>query len=173
MATVDLSNSSISYCVPGLKFVTEPTKACAPQPGQSCPPRYFLYMDLNSARCVEGSLSVKSVQPMPFCLNLLTKVTLMVSILTGSQSHMTTQKISFGRPQVLIVVRNVHVTATYMELHLLRLWAPTTSVRADSTLWDGKGCSSFDMCSRKGGPWFCKNLPEPTTDDIELCICAT
>ena len=36
-AAVDTSNSSTSYCAPGLKFVTEPTKACAAQPGQSCP----------------------------------------------------------------------------------------------------------------------------------------
>ena len=39
-------------------------------------------------------------------------------------------------------------------------------------LWDGSGClSGSERCCEKG-PWFCKDLPQPTTDDIEFRLCA-
>ena len=40
-------------------------------------------------------------------------------------------------------------------------------------LWDGQGCGSRSTCcSFNTPPWFCKQLPQPTTDDIELRLCA-
>ena len=43
-------------------------------------------------------------------------------------------------------------------------------------LWDGEGCGSSDTCcSFPGGsstpPWFAKDLPSPTTDNIEMRVC--
>ena len=39
-------------------------------------------------------------------------------------------------------------------------------------LWDGEGCGSGSTCCELNGPpFFCKSLPEPTTDDIEVRIC--
>ena len=39
-------------------------------------------------------------------------------------------------------------------------------------LWDGAGCEGSSTCCQfNNPPWFCKQLPEPTTDDIELRIC--
>ena len=45
----------------------------------------------------------------------------------------------------------------------------------DDPLWDGQGCGgtwSSTCCSFNNPPWFCKQLPQPTTDDIELRLCA-
>ena len=40
-------------------------------------------------------------------------------------------------------------------------------------LWDGQGCGSNSTCCEfNNPPWFCKQLPQPTTDDIELRLCA-
>ena len=40
-------------------------------------------------------------------------------------------------------------------------------------LWDGQGCGGTSICCEFNNlPWFCKQLPQPTTDDIELRICA-
>ena len=40
-------------------------------------------------------------------------------------------------------------------------------------LWDGSGCGpSSTCCQLNNPPWFCKTLPQPTTDDIEVRICA-
>ena len=41
----------------------------------------------------------------------------------------------------------------------------------DDPLWDGKGCEGENECCDKGGPWFCKQLPQPTQDDIEMRVC--
>ena len=44
---------------------------------------------------------------------------------------------------------------------------------ADDPLWNGQGCGgNSTCCSFNSPPWFCKQLPLPTTDNIELRLCA-
>ena len=39
-------------------------------------------------------------------------------------------------------------------------------------LWDGEGCGSTSSCCEfNSPPWFCKSLPQPTTDDLEIRLC--
>jgi len=39
-------------------------------------------------------------------------------------------------------------------------------------IWDGTGCAPTSTCCNfNSPPWFCKKLPQPTTDDIELRVC--
>ena len=38
-------------------------------------------------------------------------------------------------------------------------------------LWDGQQCEGEYCSSGKSPPWFSVELPNPTTDDIEVCIC--
>ncbi len=44
---------------------------------------------------------------------------------------------------------------------------------ASDTLWDGQKCDGYEApcCSHPNLPWFCKELPEPTTDDLEVRLC--
>ena len=43
---------------------------------------------------------------------------------------------------------------------------------SDDPLWDGAGCGSLNRCcSFNNPPWFYKQLPQPTTDDIEMRVC--
>ena len=42
----------------------------------------------------------------------------------------------------------------------------------DDPLWDGEGCEGENECCNRGGPWFCKQLPQPTQDDIEMRVCS-
>ena len=47
---------------------------------------------------------------------------------------------------------------------------------ADDPLWDGQGCASPPCCELSyppgvSAPWFCKQLPQTTTDNIEARIC--
>ena len=43
---------------------------------------------------------------------------------------------------------------------------------SDDPLWDGEGCSSSSTCcSFNNPPYFTKQLPSPTTDDIEVRLC--
>ncbi len=39
-------------------------------------------------------------------------------------------------------------------------------------LWDGAGCGPLNTCSFNNPPWFYKEQPEPTTDDIEMRVCS-
>ena len=42
----------------------------------------------------------------------------------------------------------------------------------DDPLWDGEGCGpTSTCCSFNNPPWFSKQLPSPTTDDIEIRLC--
>ena len=42
----------------------------------------------------------------------------------------------------------------------------------DDPLWDGAGCGPTSTCCEfNTPPWFCRELPQPTTDDIELRLC--
>ena len=38
-------------------------------------------------------------------------------------------------------------------------------------LWDGAGCVRGSCCEFNSPPWFCKDLPHPTSEDIELRLC--
>ena len=40
-------------------------------------------------------------------------------------------------------------------------------------LWDGSGCGpTSSCCGFNNPPWFCKQLPQPTTDNIEMRACS-
>ena len=42
----------------------------------------------------------------------------------------------------------------------------------EDPLWDGDGCTaSSTCCSFNNPPYFTKQLPNPTTDDIEARLC--
>ena len=44
----------------------------------------------------------------------------------------------------------------------------------DDPLWDGAGCGPLNTCcSFNNPPWFYKQLPQPTTDDIEFRLCTS
>ena len=44
---------------------------------------------------------------------------------------------------------------------------------SEDPLWDGQGCGTQSTCCNfNKPPWFCKELPQPTRDDIELRLCA-
>ena len=50
----------------------------------------------------------------------------------------------------------------------------STAYYTDDPLWDGKGCSSTSTsCEFNTLPWFCKSLPQPTSDDLEIRNCYT
>ena len=45
---------------------------------------------------------------------------------------------------------------------------------SEDPLWDGEGCGPRSTCcSFNNPPWFCKQLPQSTTDDIEMRMCGT
>ena len=51
-------------------------------------------------------------------------------------------------------------------------WDPPV-LYSNDTLWDGQDCDGLERtcCDPPNLPWFCKKLPEPTTDDLEFRVC--
>ena len=50
--------------------------------------------------------------------------------------------------------------------------SPSGVFYADDPLWDGTGCGpSTTCCEFNNPPWFCKRLPQATSDDIEVRLC--
>ena len=48
----------------------------------------------------------------------------------------------------------------------------SNTYNSDDLLWDGSSCRhELQQCCDRGN-WFCKQLPVPTTDDIEFRVCA-
>ena len=43
----------------------------------------------------------------------------------------------------------------------------------DDPLWDGQGCGSTSTCCTfNTPPWFCKQLPQSTSADLEVRLCS-
>ena len=47
-------------------------------------------------------------------------------------------------------------------------WEGRSTYVSSDRLWDGQGCS---VDAVHNSAWFCKELPQPTTDDIEFRVC--
>ena len=55
----------------------------------------------------------------------------------------------------------------------VHLWRNYHILYPDNPLWDGEGCRSINYCcSYNNPPWFCTELDQSTSDDIELRLCA-
>ena len=64
----------------------------------------------------------------------------------------------------------------FCESGLHSPWNSTyaSTLYPDDPLWDGQNCTANRLCCQfNNPPWFTKNLPNPTTDDIELRIYTT
>ena len=62
----------------------------------------------------------------------------------------------------------------FCESGLYSAWMYVASeiLYPDDVLWDGQNCTSTSTCFQLNNPpWFTKNLPASTTDDIELKLC--
>ena len=52
-------------------------------------------------------------------------------------------------------------------------WLVSKTYFVDDPLWNGKGCESYSTCCAfNNPPWFCKSLPKPTSDDLEIRLCS-
>ena len=53
-------------------------------------------------------------------------------------------------------------------------WSGQYVIYSNDILWDGQNCTDTSACCEfNNPPWFTKNLPTYTTDDIELRLCSS
>ena len=60
----------------------------------------------------------------------------------------------------------------FCESGLNEAWYQRLTLHSTDTLWDGEDClPTSTCCSQHNPPYFIKQLPTPTTDDIEARVC--
>lgn len=60
----------------------------------------------------------------------------------------------------------------FCESGLNTPWDGQFIFRPGDPIWDGMGCASTSTCCTfNSPPWFTKDLPNPTTDDLEVRLC--
>ena len=78
--------------------------------------------------------------------------------------------ININNPVTILIppyVGNDYFCDTASESHFQNKFYP------DDPLWDGQGCGRLNTCcSFNNPPWFMKELPSSTSDDIEMRLCA-
>ena len=85
----------------------------------------------------------------------------------ASESHNQCPCLSVGTITVPSFVGNDYFCDTGTPAH------NNNRFHLDDPLWDGEGCGpTSTCCSFNNPPWFSKQLPSPTTDDIEMRLCA-
>jgi len=62
----------------------------------------------------------------------------------------------------------------FCESGLQTPWVNTSPwlLYSDDPLWDGQNCGATSCCQFNNPPYFTKTLPAPTSEDIELRLCA-
>ena len=69
-------------------------------------------------------------------------------------------------PQPPSLIGNDYFCDTGSQHHVQSIFYP------DNPLWDGEGCGpASTCCSLNNPPWFRKQLPSTTSDDIEMRLC--
>ena len=79
-------------------------------------------------------------------------------------------------PSTPSYIGNDYFCDTAPSVYFASVSSWTTRLYTSKPLWDGEGCGSSDTCcSFPGGsstpPWFAKDLPSSTTDNIEMRLC--
>lgn len=175
LAIVNKSSNTESFCSPGLTFVHQPKVACTHPP----------------QRCSSKVLPVHGVQYSTVCGRLLASQqgttdglgTTNADVNNLNGVYFDGVSITHGNPRKHIwsfagtAVSNSAKCPCYSDTgRSPPSWFVGNDYFCESgttSLWDGQGCAPNDMCCQRGGPWFCKHLPSPTRDDIELRICTT
>ena len=93
------------------------------------------------------------------------------------------EEVTITHPRGLCPCTNVHNTVTilippYVGSDYFCDTASETAVEnkfyPDDPLWDGQGCGRLNTCcSFNNPPWFIKELPSSTSDDIEMRLCVS
>ena len=78
-------------------------------------------------------------------------------------------------PATMVSSRNLlEMTSFFCESAVTSSDPVPRQLFPDDVLWDGQDCTSTSTCCQfNNPPWFTKNLPTETTDDIELRICTS
>ena len=128
---------------------------------------------------------------MDFIVHLVPLIILTLMVLaqhTEPAQGNTSGHMQLGYMKTTHMILQTPVHALVVEYLLLILWALTSYycesglntapwnpavLYSDDPLWDGQDCGGLEStcCDPPNLPWFCKELPQLTTDYLEFRIC--
>ena len=193
---IDMRNTSDS-CPHGLKTLTQPRRLCAMNiAGGGCSSASFSVQGVQYTRVCGKIIGYQQKSPDAFVryynnrrLTIDDQYVDGISLTHGHnpRKHIWTfaaalHEVSTIHPQTLCPCTNIHNPLTIPIPPFVGndYFCDTAS---ESTfqfrfypydpLWDGQGCGQLNTCcSFNNPPWFMKELPSSTSDDIEMRLCA-
>jgi hypothetical protein len=190
---INMSNSS-SSCPSGLKTLTSPKRLCGLNiNGGGCSSAYLDVQGVEYSRVCGKIIGYQQGSPDAFWAYSNNRA------LTIDQAYVDGISLTHGRPrkhiwtfaaalhETLIHPRNICPCTNIHNQQTLPIppyvgidyFCDTGSSQRfevrfypDDPLWDGQGCGRLNTCcSFNNPPWFMKQLPASTHDDIEMRLC--
>ena len=189
VANMDMTNTS-QQCPDGLRLITSPKRTCGrvtPEIGCASivyPTNGYMY-----SRVCGRIKAYQYGQPEAFYTAsgdwLADGIALYT--LSGQSQHIWTfvvglDEVSQGHAQGTALCPcnvghgRITINSTIGQDYFCDTGSQTTAqsqvFHSEDPLWDGAGCGPRSTCcSFNNPPWFCKKLPQATTEDIELRMC--
>ena len=195
VARINMSNST-NACPAGLRMLSSPKRLCGiNSDGPGCSSAVFNVQGIEYSRVCGKIIGYQQKTPDAFQPYYYNRGLTIddgyvdgVSLTHGRnpRKHIWTFAVALHEvsayPQLNCPCTNIHDTTTAVippyigrdyfcdtasEHHFQYKFYP------DDPLWDGQGCGSLNTCCTfNTPPWFMKQLPSPTTDNIEMRLCA-
>ena len=194
--SINMSNSS-SSCPSGLKTLTSPKRLCAMNiDGGGCSSAYLNVQGVEYSRVCGKIIGYQQKSPDAFAQYYHNRALTIdqayvdgISLTHGHspRKHIWTfaaalHEIISSFPRLLCPCTNIHnhLTIPIPPYVGNDYFCDTASSQhfefrfyPNDPLWDGQGCGRLNTCcSFNNPPWFMKQLPESTHDNIEMRLCA-
>ena len=194
VANIDMANSTNS-CPAGLRMLTSPKRLCGINSGgPGCSSAVFNVQGIEYSRVCGKIIGYQQQSPDAFHSYYINQQRTIddvyvdgVSLTHGHnpRKHIWTFAAAVDEestyPSAVCPCTNIHDSnASRIPPYVGRdYFCDTASEQRweyrfypDDPLWDGQGCGPLNTCCTfNTPPWFMKQLPSPTTDDIEMRLC--
>ena len=198
VANIDMTNTS-QQCPTGLNLITSPKRLCDLTRYPTCASNTFTTQGVQYKHVCGRVIGYQNKVPIAFYLNRFGGIdgryVFGISLthgqnprkhiwtFAGASDETTGYRPNFKCPCTNIslspspptpsYIRNYYFCDTALSVHYNSV---PRVLQPSKPLWDGEGCGPSDTCcSFPGGsstpPWFSKDLPSPTTDNIEMRVC--
>ena len=194
VANIDLTNTN-EGCPEGFRLITNSKRVCGRNTGHGCTSITFPVHSVQYSRVCGRVKAYQYGRPEAFAPYYFHNTTSIdnvygegVSITHGQspRQHIWTLAVArsetFSDPYICPCTKtNIPYTGRvppYIENDYFcdtgtRESAQYGRLYLEDPLWDGEGCGPTSSCCEfNSPPWFCKELPQPTTDDIEFRVCS-
>ena len=188
VAHLDMTDTN-QHCPSGFRLITSPKKTCG-TPGSRCVSTTF---PLNGVKYSRVCGKIKAYQYgstdafTPYYFNRAITIDNLyvdgVSLTHGRSPRKHIWTFAAGNDEIYVNQHHcpcdIHYTGVVPPFVEQDYFCDTGSRYAvqyqfyyADPLWDGSGCGpNSSCCGFNNPPWFCKQLPQPTTDDIEMRVC--